>query len=43
MDGKPLKKFVPENAAYREARKLLLAFRAGRSALIVADYLTVRV
>jgi hypothetical protein len=43
MDGKPLKKFVPENAAYREARELLLAFRAERSARIVADYFTARV
>jgi hypothetical protein len=32
-----------EDAAYREARELLLAFRAGNPARIVADSLTARV
>jgi hypothetical protein len=43
MDWKPLKKFVPGDAAYREAREPLLAFRAENSARIVADSLTARV
>ncbi|MGB7970571.1 MAG: hypothetical protein WCF31_01240 [Candidatus Deferrimicrobiaceae bacterium] len=43
MVAKQLKKFVPENAAYREALALLRAFRAEGTARIVADYLSARV
>lgn len=51
LDGKPPKKFVIaaeyaeriECAACREARELLIVFRAEGSARIVADYLTARV
>lgn len=42
MDGKSLKKFVPRNAACREALSLLRAFRAEGTARIVADTLTAR-